>query len=302
MKLVKKLLFVAVGLVVILVIGAFAALYYINDLVKLGVEKGGTMALGTQTTLGSADIGILSGKAALNDLAVANPQGFKAPQFMSLGKGAVEVSLGSLRQDVVEVPKLELDTIRVTLERKDGKTNYKVILDNLAKLPSGSQGNKGGSDTPGKKFIVKDLKINDVKVTVDMLDSALPVGSLVVPIDQIHLTDIGSASNGLPLADLAGVIVRAILATASANGGGIIPADMLGDLQGQLSQLGDLSQLGVKLEAKVGEELKKATDKAKAELEKGLGDVKKQIEDKLPAGGAADKVRDLFGGKKDEKK
>lgn len=299
MKLVKKLLIGVAVLVVLLVVAGFAALYYINDLVKLGVEKGGTVALGTKTTLNSADIGVFSGKAALNGLAVANPQGFKAPEFMNLGRGAVEVSLGSLRQDVVEIPRFELDTIRVALERKDGKTNYKVILDNLAKLPSGSSP-KGGSDTPGKKFIVKDLTINDVKVTVDLLDGALPVGALVVPIDQIHLTDIGSASNGLPMADIAGVIVRAILATASANGQGIIPADILGDLQGQLSALGDLSQLGVKLDAKVGEELKKATDKAKEELQKGLDGVKDKIQDKLP-GGAADKLKGLLGGDKDKK-
>lgn len=282
MKLIKRLVLAAVVLVVLLAVGAFAALYYINDLVKLGVEQGGAVALGVKTTLGSADVSVLGGRAAIGQLAVANPQGFKAPEFMSLGKGEVAVSLSSLRQDVVEIPKLELDAVRVTLERKDGKTNYKVILDNLAKLPSGSS-SKGGSDTPGKKFIVKDLAINDVRVTVDMLDAGLPVGSLVVPIDQVHLTEIGTASKGLPMADIAGIIVRAVLDTARVNGKGIIPDDMLGDLAGQLGALGDLSQLGVKLDSKVGPALQQAADKAQQELKKGLEDVKDKLKDKIPS-------------------
>ena len=298
MKLIKRLSILAVSLLVLLAIVGFAGVFYINDLVKIGVEKGGSLALGTKTTLGSADVGLLSGKAALNTLAVDNPQGFKAPQFMSLGSGAVEVSLASLRADVVEIPKIELSTIRVALERKDGKTNYKVILDNLAKLQSSSGG--GATPTPpadGKKFIVKDLKINDVKVTVDMLDTPLPVGSLVVPIDQIHLTEIGTASKGLPMSDIVGIVVRAVLATASANGNGIIPADMLNDLQGQLGALGNLDQLGVTLQTKVGTELQKAADNARSQLEKGLGDATKKIEGDLQKG-LDNAVKDIFGGDK----
>lgn len=299
MKLIKRLILAAVVLLVLLAVGAFAALYYINDLVKLGVEKGGTVALGVKTTLGGADVSVLGGRAGINDLAVANPPGFKAPEFMSLGKGVVAVGLSSLRQDVVEIPTLELDTIRVTLERKDGKTNYKVILDNLAKLPSGSS--KGGSDTPGKKFIVKDLRINDVKVTVDMLDTGIPLGSLVVPIDQVHLTEIGTASKGLPMADIAGIVVRAVLKTASDNGQGIIPADILGDLNGQLGALGDLSQLGVKLDAKVGAELNKAAEKAQEQLKNAVDDAAKKLGDKIPKG-AGDALKGILGGDKDKKK
>ena len=298
MKLAKRLLILATSLIVLLAIVGFAGVFYINDLVKIGVEKGGSLALGTKTTLGSADVGLLSGKAAINTLAVANPQGFKATEFMSLGSGAVEVSLSSLRADVVEIPKIELATIRVTLERKDGKTNYKVILDNLAKLQSSSGG--GATPTPpadGKKFIVKDLTITDVKVTVDMLDTPLPVGSLVVPIDQIHLTEIGTASKGLPMSDIVGIVVRAVLATASANGNGIIPLDMLNDLQGQLGALGNLDQLGVTLQTKVGDELQKAADNARSQLEKGLGDATKKVEDQVQKG-LDNAVKDIFGGGK----
>jgi hypothetical protein len=296
MKLVKRLALLSVLLVVLLAAGLFAALYYVNDLVKLGVEKGGTVALGTRTTLGSADVALFSGKAALNDLAIANPEGFKAPDFFALGGAAAAVNLSSLRADTVEIPSIQLNTIRVALERKDGRTNYKVILDNLAKLPSGS-GSSGASDTPGKKFIIRDLKITDTKVTVDLLDTPLPLGSLVVPIDRIHLTEIGTASQGLPLADITGIVLRAVLDTAAANGQGIIPADILGDLQSQLAVLGTLDQLGVKLEAQVGVELQNAANKARAELDKALGDAASKVQNEVQKG-LDNAVKDIFGGDK----
>jgi hypothetical protein len=301
MKLVKRLVLLVVVLCVLVVGAAVAGLFYINDLVKVGVEKGGTYAMGVKTTLGSADIGVFSGKAALSDLKVANPVGFKAEQFLGLGSGAVQVSLQSLREPVVEIPKLEMNVIRVSLEKKDGKTNYKVILDNLAKL-SGKAGDGGGSSPSGgeeKKFIVRDLQIRDVRVSVDMLDAGLPVGAIVVPIDRIELKDIGTQSKGLPLADVAGIVVRAILATAAENGQGIIPTDILGDLQGQLSALGSLSDLGVKLESHVGKELEKAAQQAQDAVKKGVEDAAKGVEEGLKKG-VEDGLKGIFGGDKNK--
>lgn len=302
MKLVKRLVLLVVVLAVLVVGAAVAGLFYINDLVKVGVEKGGTYAMGVKTTLGAADIGVFSGKAALSDLKVANPEGFKAEQFLGLGSGAVQVSLQSLREPVVEIPKLEMNVIRVSLEKKDGKTNYKVILDNLSKL-SGKGGDAGTPAPKGeegqKKFIVRDLVIRDVRVSVDMLDAGLPLGAIVVPIERIELKDIGSQTKGLPLADVAGIIVRAILATAAENGQGIIPTDILGDLQGQLSALGNLSDLGVKLESHVGKELEKAAQQAQDAVKKGVEDAAKGVEEGLKKS-VEDGLKGIFGGDKNK--
>ncbi len=292
MKLVKRLVIVVVLLVVVLIVGAFVGLYFINDLVKVGVEKGGTYAMGVKTSLGSADVGVLSGKAGLKELAVANPDGFKGGQFFGLGLAVVEVSLSSLQSDVVEVPKLELSGVRASLEKKDGKTNYKVILDNLAKLKTG----KADAPQPareGKKFVIKELTIKDVRVSVDLLDSPVPLGSIVVPIESIHLTDLGTAGKGLPLSDIAAIVVRAVLATAVENGNGLIPADILGDLQGQLAVLGNLDQLGVKVDAVVGKELGKAVEQAKAEADKAVNKAKDEVGKQLDNG-----IKDIFGPKK----
>lgn len=301
MKKFKKLGIVLVVLVLLVVAGAFAGLFYINDLVKVAVEKGGTYATGVQTTLASADVRPFSGSASLNSLQMANPEGFSSSPFFGMSNGAAAVSLSSLRGQIVEIQKVEAQTIRVTLERKSGKTNYGVILDNLKKL-SGDGSAKpapqsGGSD---KKFIIRDLDIRDVKVTVDMLDVGVPMGSIVVPIDRIHLTDIGTASQGLPMADIAGIVVRAVLGAAAENGQGIIPGDILGDLQGQLAVLGTLDKLGVKVEAQVGKALQDAAGKAQDEIKKAADKTVKDVGDK--AGKAVgDAIDNILGGDKKKK-
>jgi len=230
---------------------------------------------------------------------IANPDGFSSAPFFDLASGGAAVSLGSLRRPVVELERVEAQAVRVTLERKAGKTNYGVILDTVKKL-GGSRTDNGTGGGSEKKFIIKDLDIRDVRVTVDMLDVGVPLGSIVVPIDRIHLTNIGTASQGLPLADIAGIVVRAVLGAAAENGQGIIPADLLGDLQGQLAILGSLDSLGIKADAVVGKALQDATSKAQDEIKKAADGAVKQVGDQAEkaVGNALDSI---LGGKKEKK-
>ncbi|QOJ01594.1 MAG: hypothetical protein HRU70_14340 [Phycisphaeraceae bacterium] len=279
MKLVKKLIALAVFAVVLLVVGVAVAIYFINDIVKAGVEKGGTFALGAKTTLASADIGVLSGSLALNGLEIENPGGFKGDRFFTMGNASAQVSIPTLRKDVVEIPAFSLTTLRVSLEKSGDKKNYQVILDNIQKV-SGSSGEspKEPAEGSGKKFVLKDLDIRDVQVTLDLVPEAGEVLKFTVPIDRIHMTDIGS-DRPLPLGELAGVIVRAILATAVERGQGIFPGDVLGDLQGKLAALGNLDQLGIKVVSEIAPEaLNKATQAAQQELGKAAGQVQQQAE------------------------
>src|SRR5262245_24327246 len=119
----KKLIKLVVALLVLIIGVAIVAFFLLDSLVKTAVEKGATYALGVQTTLGGAHVSIIGGSLSLSDLNVANPEGFKTNHFLDLGKGAVEVSVPSLRQDMIEIPLVELSAIDINLEKKDGKSN-----------------------------------------------------------------------------------------------------------------------------------------------------------------------------------
>ena len=222
----KKLLLVLIATPILLIIIALIGLsLFANAAARKGVEAGATYALGVNTTLQHASVGLLSGKFGLSGLKVANPAGYKADKFLSLGDGNVAVSLGSLMKDTIEVPTFSLDTIEVNLEKKDGKANYQVILDNLAKLSKGTEpSTKPTAQGGGKKLIIKDLTIRKVVVHADLVGAPGAVGGVLnqatavtIPIDEIKLQNVGKGT-GKGVADSGVTVGQRTSAWLSATG------------------------------------------------------------------------------------
>lgn len=294
---IKKLLalvFLLIGLCIVAVVVAF---YSIDAIAKRAIESGGTYALGVPTTVKSANVGIMTGTFGMSGLNVANPPGFGSSPFLSLGDAGVAVTLSSLREPVVTLPRLSLDNLSVSLEKKGGSANYNVILDNLKKLNSGSASKSSGD---GKKFIIRELSLRNINVGVDLIGGPGAIGDLTkikIPISEIKLENVGQTGtgvggSGVTMEQLTSIVVQAVLAAAAEKGGGILPAEILGDLQGGLANLGQLDKLGMKVLAdpKVLEQL--GAGKATEAIEQG----KKAVDD------AAKKVTDLIPGMKKEKK
>ncbi len=296
-KLFKRLAIVAVILILLVVGGVVLLFMNINSVVKKGIEQGGSLAMGVPTTVESVDLGLFSGTFGMKGFKIASPAGYTAPSFFTLGDTKVQVSAQSFSQDVIEVPTFSLSNIDVTLERKDSGFNYQVILDNLKKLSSGS----GSTSTPapssggGKepKLIVNDLWIKNVTVHADLLNTGAAgkvlgdAGKLTIPIPEIHLQNVGKTGTGVggtgvTVGQLSSIIVQAVLNAAAEKGGGILPADVLGDLQGRIASIGDLKGLPDKVvgdvKAKGEEAVKKAQDEGKKAIE-GAG---KALEGLIP--------------------
>ena len=205
----KKLIRVVCGLVVVLLVLAVGAVVYIDSIAKTAIERGATYALGVDTTLGSADVKLLSGAFAMRDLTIANPKGFESPFFTHLGQGDVEVALTTLRQETVELPTLTLTDLEMYLEKKEGKANYDVILENLKRFESQE---KAQDDGGGKKYIIDEVVIKNIMVHVQLLPLGGSLTKLDVPIDEIRLENVGSeTSRGVVMSELTGVIIKGVL-------------------------------------------------------------------------------------------
>jgi len=291
MKWIKR--FVVLLVLIVVVVGAVGYVA-IDKIVKTGVEQGGTYAMGVQTKLDGIHLGLMSGNLSMNGLSVANPQGFKSEHFLSLGDGSVEVTLGSLMGDTVEIPKLTLSDIDMALEKDNGKANYEVILENLAKLSGGED--QPTDDAEGKKFVVKELLITNVNVRAEV------IGGVAVPIyiPEIRLTDIGSDSDkGVLLKDLAGIVVTAIMSTVVQQAGDILPGGIGEGLQGGLAAVGDLGDFGMEVVGDVSAKAQEMVGQAAEQLD---GVSEKAQEAGKEAGEAVDKITEglggLFGGDK----
>ena len=282
----KKLIKMVAVLLILLVLATVAVALYIDTIAKTAIERGATYALGVETTLGSADVGLLSGTFSMGDMTIANPAGFESPYFTHLGQGDVEVALKTLRQETVELPTLTLTDLEIYLDKKEGKANYDVILENLKRFESQENAQ---DDAGGKKFIIEEVLIKNIMVHVQLLPLGGDLTKLDVPIDEVRLHDVGSGTDGSVLmSELTSVIIKAVLAAIVQKGGGLIPSDILGDLgQG----LGSLAEIGLDAATGLGDRIKDAGG-GLDEVTEGLGDAIKSIGDGLGGLLGGDKKKD----------
>src|SRR5690348_1554192 len=86
-------------LVVLIVAGLLAIYFSLDHIIKTNVETHATDSLNLKTELNSANLSLFGGKLDLNELKIASPPGFSAPQMLTLGDTDVAVKYSELRQD-----------------------------------------------------------------------------------------------------------------------------------------------------------------------------------------------------------
>lgn len=287
MKKLAKLVAVLLVLLGVAVLGIFV---YIDSIAKAAIERGSTYALGVETTLRWADVGILSGEFAMGGLKIDNPDGFDGDHFLQLERADVKVSLASLRQDTVELPLLVLSGVDMKLQRTLAGANYQVILDNLKRFESNQSKDPGLSDESGRTFVIREVLISDVNVEVDLLPIGGQLNRVKVAIDEIRLINVGS--EGVSMSQLTNVIIQAILAAVVQNAADL-PIDLITDLGGGLA---GLTGLGLDATFKVGGEVTALVGDVLGEVTKAVGgageDVGKEI------GKALEGLGGLLGGDK----
>lgn len=269
----KVLVRVVVGLLLLLLVAGVAAFLFVDSLVVKAVEHGGTHALGVETRLADASIGITSGEFGLSGLAVANPPGFELPSFLELRAANLELPLSTLMEEHITIPALTLEGIVLDLERNASGTNYGLILENLQRFESGEAPEpEEGPAEPGKKFTLKRLVIRDVRANVNLLPAGGELTKLSLAIPEIVAEDLG---NDMTLSQICAVVVKLLVQGAIQAGGGVLPADLLEDLRGRVAGLedevraeleGELKQLEDKLQQELGPDAQKALDEARKQV------------------------------------
>jgi hypothetical protein len=272
-----RILAVLAGLAAVLVI---ALIFLVDGMARAAVEKSATQALGVPTSVAQVDIGLLSSSCEIERLVVNNPPGFRADHFLAVGRIHTALSLGSLLEDTIELPVLEIEQADMHLEQRGTNSNYAVILDNAKK------GGKESGDEPGKKFVIRKLSIRDVSVHVSArLPGVRELGKADITIPALTLEDVGTgAEKGVVLSELAVIVVRAILDEVAKRGGAGIPPGALGDLGRLLEEITGSGGSGeVKIELNE-EAVKKAAEASRKAIEEAV----KSVEEGADGGGAPD--------------
>jgi hypothetical protein len=254
----KKLLVRLVLAVIVLVIVVGVGVYlYLDTLAKEAVQRGGTYAMDVKTTVDSVSLHPFAGQLQMKGLKVANPKGFTGAHLMQTGTFELELVPGSLMDKTILIKKFELDGLDMYIDQKMPMSNIAVIMDNLKKLAGGEKP-KDEKPSEGKKVKIDLITIKNVVAHVKVL-----VGpELTIKVPLIELKNVtGDNAAGVALPELMARIVPAVLAAVLESGKGVLPADLLNNLQGSVSavtaQLGGQAQEMVKgVQSQVGNALK----------------------------------------------
>ena len=234
-----RLAMIIAGLVAV---SSFAFLFHIDSIARTAIERGATHALGVDTTLDSTSIGLISGSFGLGGLEVANPPGFEDPRFLSVGRARLDLEMSSLREPTVIVPLFAVDGVEVDLDKRRGKANFEVILENLARFESkGAEPEpaaEAGAD-PGKRFIIQEVVIRDVLAHVRVVQRGrIPQVDVVVP--EVRMRQLGGGDRPLTAAQVTNVVVKAVLASIATTGVGL-PGGVADALSSGLGRLASVS-------------------------------------------------------------
>ena len=317
----KWLLRGVIVFIILLVIAIFVVMSSIDSSARSAIEKGGTHALDVPTTLADIRVGLLSGKVSLKSLQIGNPAGFETPHFFRLQDGNVAVDLGTLLGNLIELPELTLSGIEMNLEKRDGKANYSVILDNLKRFQGdGATPEEGKTDhadpaeeAGGRKYIIRKVTLHDISVQADLLPIGGKLTRVPIKIEAIELENVGSdSSRQVLMSELMGLLTHAILTGIVQKAGDLIPADILGELSNGLGAVQGLAGASIKVLGDVTEDFTKQA----GEITKGITDIAGSATEKLSEnigdgvkniGSAAEDVGKgvegiggLLGGKKEE--
>ncbi|MDM7985834.1 MAG: AsmA family protein [Smithella sp.] len=268
-KMLKKVVWFIVVVIVVLIAAVIIGVrFFGGQALKKGIEYGGTTAMKVGVSLDDAKLSILGGNVELDGLKIQNPSGYQHPEFLTMGKAAVQLNIKSLLSETVEIDKIQLDQIQLTIEQKGLTTNnLQEILNSLPK--SEGTAPQSGQSSSGKKLLIKELAINGVQVKAKLLPIPGKADTVTLKLNPIVMNDLGS-DKPINTAELTSKIIKAIAGGVAEQGKDLLPLDMVNSIGSGFAEQGkeiiDKASKGV-LEG-VGEVGKGATDALKGIFQK----------------------------------
>jgi len=240
-KKLQKISLIILSVILVLILIVVIAITFFGDrALKTGIEIAGSEALGVAVTVADVDLSILRGKLGLQNLSIDNPPDYQIEKLLEMTDARIDVGVKSLLSDVVNIEEIKLDGVNVTLEQKGVTSNN---IQDILKTISGKEEEKEQQQTEpsGKKLHIDNLEISNVTVNAKLLPVPGKADTVTLTLAPIKMTDLGG-DNKMDIADLSGKILMAIARGIAEKGTGLLPDDIVGSLNDQLAQLGEMSK------------------------------------------------------------
>ncbi|MDT8397448.1 MAG: hypothetical protein RQ899_02405 [Pseudomonadales bacterium] len=192
------------GLVLVVIVGGLLLLAgNLNSIVKSLIESEGSRAMGVAVTVGSVDIDLASGRAAILDVSVANPAGYSDNDMIRFDELSVLIDINSLTTDLPRINSIVARNPFVRVEGQGSVTNLSVVSDKLA---ADSPAETGEST---QQLAIDQITIEGIAAT---LQSNLFPSELDVSLGSINLSNL----QGTP-EEISAQVVRPLMQQLSGN-------------------------------------------------------------------------------------
>lgn len=203
----KIALRILIGVLVVVIIGVICVGLFLDTLVKRGIETVGPMVTKVEVKLDGVSLSLWSGSGKIKGLFVGNPEGFKTPSAIQVGKASLVLQPSSVFANKVIIKSISVEAPEVTFETDFKGNNLSKLLANLESTTGGESGSQPAQTKAGKKLEVDDFLIRDAKLHVNVTTLGQ---STTVPLPEIHLTGLGTGPDGITAAELTKRLIQAI--------------------------------------------------------------------------------------------
>jgi len=205
---IKKIAIALLVLVILLVVAAALGLpYYLNDLVRSGIERVGPEVTGTRVSVEAVELSPFSGSGSISSLVIANPEGFETDGALKIGEAHVRLVPQSLMDDTIRIREIEIDGVELTYELSARGSNLARIREHIETI-LGSEPSAGETRVIIDRFALRNCT---VRLSATLFKGKTKNETL----PTIELTDIGKKSGGVTAAEAAAQILQPVLAKAA---------------------------------------------------------------------------------------
>jgi hypothetical protein len=191
---------IALAVIVVVVIGVVFVLSNLNSIVAKAIEVEGGKVTGTDVGVDGVNIKLADGSGAIDNLTIANPDGFAAGNAFSLGNITIDLDVNSLQGDplVIEEIRISAPVASAVLNEK-GLTNIDALRQHVIAYTAGLPGAGDGGDSEpagsAKKIRIKKFIFEKGRIEIDA--TAVNVEKQTLDLPEVILEDMGGA-DGAP--------------------------------------------------------------------------------------------------------
>jgi hypothetical protein len=177
----------------------------LDGAVASAIERHGSALTGTSVDVTGVDLALSAGRVELAGLTVGNPRGYDTDYAVRIGSAEVELDIGSLAGAVPVIEELVLDGALINAEQRALASN----LTDIQEHATASSGEAPAGE-PGR-IVVERFRVRNARVLLTSEHFGEPEE---LPLKDVVVENIGSATGGVTYSEAAEAMLLPILAAA----------------------------------------------------------------------------------------